>query len=134
MSLEDASTPFPTANLAVVPAGGDSARIYEILSSPRLLKLIGGARGSYDYVVIDMPPLLPLPDCSLIARCADGIAIVISAHRTPRKLLEEAVRGFQSEKLIGFVFNNADTLFPGGYYYAKPLSRERKWMSVRRAG
>jgi capsular exopolysaccharide synthesis family protein len=126
ISLEDACKPSPAANLVVVPARGESAKVYELLSSPRLLELIESARGRYDYVVIDMPPLLPLPDCSLIVRCVDAIAIVVSAHQTPRKLVEEAIRGFQSEKLIGFVLNNADSPLPRGYYYGKSKSRDGK--------
>jgi len=75
------------------------------------------ARRRYDFIVIDTPPLVLVSDCRIIADLVDGIVLVVSAHRTPRGPLEEALRIIDPAKVLGFVLNNADVpLF--GYPYA----------------
>ena len=89
LGLADVVRRRPPFNLAVVPAGRMSANPYELLKSSRLAELMDEARRQYDFVVVDTPPLVSIPDCRAIARCVDGFLIIVAAHRTPRKLLEE---------------------------------------------
>lgn len=139
LSLEHVSRSSPRPNLTVVPAGRSQTQVYETLSSSRLSDLVDYAREQFDYVVVDMPPLLPISDCRLIGRCVDALVVVVAAHRTPRKLVEESLRETQPDKLLGFVLNNADTPLPGGYYYplrgsrdgnVKRPSRLRRWLHL----
>jgi Mrp family chromosome partitioning ATPase len=76
------------------------------------------ARSRFDYVLIDTPPLLPLPDCRLIGQWVDGFIILVTAHRTPRKALADALAMLDSNKVLGTVFNGDDRpLAPYGGYY-----------------
>jgi capsular exopolysaccharide synthesis family protein len=106
-------TPF---NLAVLPAGRPPMAPYEILKSPRLAELLEEARQSYDYVVVDTPPLVSVPDCRVIAQWVDGFLIIVAAHRTPKRLVEEALNMLDPGKIIGLVFNRDDRPL-GGYSY-----------------
>jgi protein-tyrosine kinase len=120
LSLEDVVKPRLRFNLEVLPAGRLSAAPYEVLRSPCLGKLLEEARRRYDYVVLDTPPLVPFPDCRLIERWIDGFLVVVAAHKTPRKLVEEALNVLDPAKMIGFVFNNDDRPMFGyrsRYYY-----------------
>jgi capsular exopolysaccharide synthesis family protein len=108
LSLKDVVRLRPPFSLAVLPASYTQGLSYEVLRSPRLGALLDEARRHYDYVIVDTPPLIPFPDCQLIGNWIDGVLIVVAAHRTPRKLLEEALNVVDPEKLIGFVFNNDD--------------------------
>ena len=45
----------------------------------------------YDYVVVDAPPLCSVQDCRIIAHWVDGFLLVVAAHRTPRRLVDEAL-------------------------------------------
>jgi len=38
----------------------------------------------------------------------DGFLIVVTAHRTARKLLEEALQVMEPAKIVGLVFNGDD--------------------------
>jgi Mrp family chromosome partitioning ATPase len=68
--------------------------------------------------LVDTPPLLPLPDCRLIGQWVDGFIILVTAHRTPRKALAEALGLLDSTKVLGTVFNGDDRpLAPYGSYY-----------------
>jgi capsular exopolysaccharide synthesis family protein len=105
-------------NLSVVVAGHVQAGAYELLNSPRLDLLLKNARADYDYIIIDTPPVVPLPDSRLLARCVDGFLIVVAAHKTPRKALAEALNLVDSTKTIGLVFNGDDRpLSPYSSYY-----------------
>ena len=102
-------------NLSVVPAGGPARAPYELLQSPRLDALVDEARQRYDYVVLDTPPITPVPDCRLIAKCVDGFLVVVAANRTPRGGLAESLAMMDPAKVVGLVFNG-DTARRRGYY------------------
>ena len=59
--------------------------------------------------------------------------MVVAAHRTPRKLLEEALNVMDPAKLIGLVFNGDDRrrseYYHGYYYYgsSKGGRRDTGW-------
>jgi capsular exopolysaccharide synthesis family protein len=117
ISLEAVALPYAQPNLAVLLASGSCANPYEILKSPRLGELLEEARQSYDYVIIDTPPLIPFPDCQLIGRWVDGFFVVVAAHRTPRKLVEEATNVIDPDKILGLIFNCDDHPVFGYYPY-----------------
>jgi capsular exopolysaccharide synthesis family protein len=123
------------SNLAVLPAGQCPGLIYDILQSPRVPELLETARHSYDYVVMDTPPLLLVPDCRVLARWVDSFLMVVAAHRTPRKLLEEALNVVDPAKLAGLVFNGDDRPFSAyrayyqGYLRRAP-ARPGWWRSL----
>jgi capsular exopolysaccharide synthesis family protein len=119
LPLESVVRRLPSFNLSFLPAGAHPSSPAEVLRSPRFGKLLEQARHQYDHVVLDTPPVLPVPDCRVIARWIDRFVLVVSAHRTPRKFLEESLNAIGPEKLAGLVFNNADPPRPGPYgYYA----------------
>ena len=115
-------------NLSVLPAGAPQRAPYELLNSPRLEELLREARDLYDFVLVDTPPLVPLPDCRLIGKWVDGFLVVVGAHKTPRRLVAEALHLLDPAKVIGLVFNGDDRPTFGyyGYYdYYIPRDRQR---------
>ena len=104
-------------NLSVLPAGPYLANPQEALKAPRLGELIQEARQQYDYVVLDTPPLLLVPDCRIFSKWVDGFLMVVAAHKTPRRLVEEAQNLMDPSKLVGFVFNYDDHHMESYYYY-----------------
>jgi tyrosine-protein kinase len=102
-------------NLSVLPAGKPQIAPYELLNSPRIDGLLKEARSHFDCVLIDTPPCVPMPDCRLIERWVDGFLVVVGAHRTPRKLLAEALAAIDIAKVAAVVFN-ADDRPASGYY------------------
>jgi capsular exopolysaccharide synthesis family protein len=117
ISLVEVLRFYPPSKLAILFAGQVPPTPYDILNSSRLEELIEEARQSYDYVILDTPPLVPFPDCRLIERFADGVLVVVGAHKTPRKLVTDAIGTVDPEKIIGVVFNNDDQSVFGDYAY-----------------
>jgi protein-tyrosine kinase len=104
-------------NLWVVPAGPPELAPYELLSSARLDVLLREARRDFDCVLVDTPPTLLMPDCRLIERWVDGLVMVVAAHKTPRKLVAEALSQLDSAKMLGVVFNADDAPTSSNYGY-----------------
>ena len=117
LALEAVVRHRPPFNLSVLPAGHLPATPYEVLKSPRVGELLAEARRCYDYVVLDTPPLVSVPDCRVIGKWIDGFLMVVAAHKTPRKLLEEALNVMDPAKVVGLVFNCDDRPL-SGYSYA----------------
>jgi len=107
-------------NLSVVTTRRAEGDTYDLLASGSLRELIHDARKHYDYVILDSPPVLPAPDCRLLAGWIDGFLIVVAADRTPRRLLEETLLSLGPAKVVGLVFNGEKYRQSryGKYYYA----------------
>ena len=77
-------------------------------------------------MIVDTAPLLLVPDTRIFQSWVDGVVLVVSAHRTPRKLVTEALNMINRSKLVGVVFNRDDQPLSGYYgYYGYYGSTER---------
>lgn len=118
LSLTDVAQPLDFG-FSVIPAGVASIPIHLIFESPRLEQLLREARDAYDFVIVDTPPFLPVADARLLAQWVDGMILVVSAHKTPRKLLEETLNLLDGSTVLGILFNRDDRPFFGyrRHYY-----------------
>jgi capsular exopolysaccharide synthesis family protein len=133
LTLEAVTQKRPHLNLSIVPAGRRPSAPYEVLKSPRVGELLAEARRQYDYVIVDTPPLVSVPDGRVTGKWVDGFLIVVAAHRTPRKLLEEALNVMEPTKIVGLVFNGDDRHLSMRSYSSKRVSLRRE-SDRRRAG
>ena len=131
LTLEDILKNLPNFNLSILPAGRAVVAPYELLKSPRLEALLKDARQRYDFIVLDTPPFVPVPDCRLIAKYVDGFIVVVSAHRTPRGVLAEALDLMDPAKVVGLVFNGDDVRRPSYYDVYAGSSRGARWHRAR---
>ena len=61
-----------------------AAQPAELLGSMHMAALLADVGSSYDTVLIDTPPLLPVTDAAAIAPAADGVLLVTRSARRPR--------------------------------------------------
>jgi succinoglycan biosynthesis transport protein ExoP len=80
-----------------------------LLSSKHMGRMLKLARESFDLVVVDAPPLLPVADPRALIDHVDGIALVVASMRTPKDAVETALRECPEihQKLAGVVLNGA---------------------------
>ena len=138
LSLDDGIRHLPRFNLDVMAAGFETASPYELLKAPRLVDLFEAARRRYDYVVVDTPPVVPFPDCRVLAKVVDGFLVVVGAHRTPRRVVEESLEVLPKESVVAVVFNGENQALAQSYqaYYgdsAADAAPSRWRSSARRA-
>lgn len=91
-----------------VVGGPPSSMPYELLKSPRLRALLTTLRESFDFVVVDTPPALPLPDAALLRELVDGFLLVVRAHHTPREQVRDSLTALGQHRILGVVFNDDD--------------------------
>ncbi len=116
-SLEAALVSTPINALWLLTAGHLPPNPAELLGSPTMREVVSSLRESFDTVVIDSPPVLPLPDPAILSGLADGVVLVVLAGRTPRRLIDRALDRLQGAMLLGFVLNNTDEFRHYAYYY-----------------
>ncbi len=125
LTLEAVTQAQPHLNLSVITTGRRPSAPYEVLKSPRVGQLFAETRRKYDYVIVDTPPLVSVPDGRVFGEWVDGFLIVVAAHRTPRKLLEEAFNLMEPSKILGLVFNGDDHHVSRDSYSSYHSSRSR---------
>lgn len=109
---EDAELPAQATaigGLSVLTAGDPPPNPGEFVASARLARLLGRVRSSFDYVVIDSPPVSLVADAAVLAPTVDGVLLVVSAGRTKRDLARKAKEQLErvGARLLGVVLNNA---------------------------
>ena len=72
---------------------------------------------SFDWIVIDSPPVIPLADTSVWMRLADGIILVARQGITEKKQLQRGLEAIDSQKLIGALLNCSQNSAHSHYYY-----------------
>jgi Mrp family chromosome partitioning ATPase len=76
------------------------------LISDRMRRLIQEAREAFDWIVIDTPPLVLLPDAHLLSAMADAALLVVKAESTPHALVKRAMEAIGRQKVVGVVLNS----------------------------
>jgi len=79
---------------------------HEILARPELGVLIRTLSQTYDIVVLDTPPVLPVPDVSLILPHVEACVTVARAGATPRAAFRAMLELIPHEKVAGAFLNN----------------------------
>lgn len=114
-------------NLSVLPAGYPPPNPSELLSGERARRLIDVLGQTYDVVVMDCPPVLPVTDSLVLARMADTTLLVSSANKTSKRSLTRAVELLRQvdAPLVGTVLNSlsADETFSGEPYRYESTGR-----------
>lgn len=101
--------------LSVLPAGRPSADPMAGLVSGRMRQLVQEARDAFDWVIIDTPPVVLLPDANLLAAMSDGAILVIKANATPHDLVRRAAAAIGPPRILGTVLNRAATTSTAAY-------------------
>ena len=105
-------------NLSVLPGGARLMNPTKALSSLRTRDLIAELRGEYRLIVLDCPPLVPIPDAQILANIADAVLFVVRARQTKPELLRRAVDCLGGANIIGAVLNDVEfAATPYAYAY-----------------
>jgi capsular exopolysaccharide synthesis family protein len=116
--------------LSLVTAGRPGADPVHVLTSERLARVLEDAGTAFDWVIIDTPPVLILPDAGLLMGLVDGAVFVVGAGMTTHRMAKRATEALGRDRIVGVVMNRAaDAIIQdsyggyGGYYgYADPVS------------
>jgi len=109
-----------------LPAGEAEEDPLEILQSPKFAETLNQIVTWFDWVIIDSPPLVPIPDSSLWATHVDGTLLIVRQGTTPKALLKKALET-EHLKLLGIITNEWEEMhqqYYGRYYgYGRRTNR-----------
>ncbi len=93
--------------LVVLPAGSSQEDSVDLLSSPKMQRLVAEMKTRYPdrYVIFDCPHMLDMPDALVFAEYVDVIVLVVGDGQTSRADLKAAQAMLAGRNLLGVVLN-----------------------------
>lgn len=103
--------------LAMLPAGTVPSNPQELISSPRLARILGALKSRYQRIIIDSPPSQVVSDALLLAKLSNALIYVIHAESTPIPMVQKGLGQLMRNKapVIGVVLNQYDLTKAGRY-------------------
>lgn len=108
---------FP--NLDIVTSGPIPPNPAELLGSKKMKALLQEVAEMYDYVFLDMPPVLAVTDAVLMSSQTDGTILVLGSGdispdegKQAKELLEKV-----HANILGVILNKVPQHHKSGYYY-----------------
>lgn len=113
-------------NLTFLPAGTTPPNPSELLSQPQMQEMVDTLRGSYDFVILDAPPISMVTDAAVIGRIVDGALFVVRSKYASTDAVKTSLEKLQDAgvKVLGAVLTRYDAKkslkrsdYGYGYYY-----------------
>lgn len=116
-SYEEAKRPNVIEGLDIIDSGPLPSNPAELLGNSQMERLVNDQRNSYDYIIIDTPPVLLVSDAKVLARFVDGTVLVFNAGTTRRGAAQRAIRELKETDatIVGCVLF-AVKVMKGGYF------------------
>ena len=116
-SYEDAKRSDVVEGLDIIDSGPLPSNPAELLGSHRMEQMIKDRRKSYDYVIIDTPPVLLVSDAKVLAGFADGAVLVFNAAATTKGAAQRTIRELieVNTTIVGCVLFAVKAM-KGGYF------------------
>jgi capsular exopolysaccharide synthesis family protein len=113
----------PGGSFWLLPAGGPLTDHMDLMHSDRPAALLDRLTESFDWIIIDSTPILPLADTSVWARLSQGILMVVREAKTEKRQLQKALDALDSSTLLGVVLNGSSNNEHKSYYTYYGASR-----------
>lgn len=83
----------------------------ELLTSGAMARLLSSAVAEFDYVILDLPPIVPLVDSRAVAALVDSYVLVVEWGKTTRGLVKRTVQHTPAivDRCAGVILNKVDT-------------------------
>jgi polysaccharide biosynthesis transport protein len=134
IALQDAVYTDPASGLTFLPVVIESrlAHSSEILGSDRFREFLDGLRTKFDYIIVDLSPLVPVVDARATINVVDSYVFVVQWAHTKIKLVQRQFKSAPEifDRLLGVVLNKANVQvlhryddYYGRQYYNKNYYR-----------
>jgi len=89
----------------------------DVLSSQRMQAIIDTLKTTFDYVIIDAPPVMAVSDALILARLVNTTVFVVQWEKTPKKVIKSAIDLLKSNgvDIAGCVLQQVNLQRAGSY-------------------
>jgi len=131
VQVKEAAVGTKVKNLDFLPAGSAGGHPSRLFGGHNVRNLVARLHETYDIVVLDSPPVVPVSDPLHYLDAVDGTLYMVMAGQTPRDLSKRGVEILRSAgaKILGAVANNLAEVLPYYYdqkYYGYEGSRKKR--------
>ena len=112
--------------LDIITSGDIPPNPSELIGSQKMKDFLDDCRKKYDYVIVDLPPVLSVADTLALSKYIDGVVIIVRHNNAKRRDVVETIRQleFANAKVVGFVYNKIESKGVARYY--KPTKYYKK--------
>ncbi|HXN24894.1 MAG TPA: CpsD/CapB family tyrosine-protein kinase [Candidatus Dormibacteraeota bacterium] len=105
-----------------VSAGRPTLQPVELLQSPRMREFVKEMSNTFDWLIIDSPPLDPFADGHCLAAITDGVLLVVREGFIQRRELQRSIASLNGAYVAGVVLNQTKDSQRDfyNYYYGVP--------------
>ncbi len=130
-SVAEAALPTKVKNLDLMPAGESGGRPSRLFSPQRVHEALARIHETYDLVILDSPPVVPVSDPLHFLEAVDGVLYLVMAGQTPKDLSRRGIEILKGSgaNILGVVANNLAEVLPYYYdqkYYGYEGSRKKR--------
>lgn len=118
--LDDLLQPWGQDELYVLTSGEIPPNPSELLGSDAMSELLDQLSASFDAVILDAPPLIPVTDAAVMAQKVGSVVVVVGAGRIRTQDLVKSLGALElvSAKVRGVILNMLPTKGPDAYAYS----------------
>jgi capsular exopolysaccharide synthesis family protein len=132
--LEDLVQRWGEDDLFVLTSGQIPPNPSELLGSAAMKSIIKSLEDTFDAVIIDAPPLLPVTDAAVLAQQVGGVVLVVGSSRVKSNDLQKSIAALDmvNADVLGVVMNLLPVKGPDAYaytYYSYEEKRDRATLS-----
>lgn len=110
VSLQQAVFHDPQIKADVLVGEKSNVNAADVFSSDTFHHFLADARNIYDFIIIDTPPVLVVPDARVIAQSVDAVVYSVAWDSTTKAQLKEGLDQFSivNQKISGLVLSQID--------------------------
>jgi len=118
--LNELLQPWGRDDLYVLASGQIPPNPSELLGSEKMREILDRLENSFDAVIIDAPPLLPVTDAAVLAQQVGGVVLVVGSQKVRTKDLEKSLAALDmvDADLLGVILNRLPSKGPDAYAYS----------------
>jgi capsular exopolysaccharide synthesis family protein len=119
VDVNDLLQPWGDDQLFVLTSGQIPPNPSELLGSQEMQHLIERLESTFDTVVIDAPPLLPVTDAAVLAQSVGSVVVVVGSRKLKHQDLEKSLGALLmvGANVLGVVLNRLPAKGPDAYAY-----------------
>lgn len=140
--VTDLLQPWGEGELYVLTSGQIPPNPSELLGSQAMKQLIGQLERTFDSIIIDAPPLLPVTDGAVLAQQVGGVVLVVGSSKVKAQDVQRSLASLEmvNADILGIVLNLLPAKGPDAYAYSyysyeadasKTLSRSQRTSGAR---